>query len=270
MATIGWVWQSRSTNVKLRKKIGNRRTISPPAGYVGKSLTELRTSCGDCPLAAECYGNGSPKLGYGMMCLAATNKQSARDFGENNRELKPGGRYSIKNSLDKLQPGVKITRFAIWGESAAIPRKQYHAAVKAFRARGISILNYTHQWRKWANRAMKTSAMASCESPKQADDAVAVGWVPAMICDHDAAEKGNLPLYVKTAAGRKLIVCPGQRAEISCNDCKLCDPSNKFWARQTVYVGIALARHFRLTRDKLAKAAEKWNGWKLPRWAVKK
>lgn len=80
------------------------------------------------------------------------------------------------------------------------------------------VFTYTHAWRdiarhEWGN----ISVLASVENLHQAKEAIDAGYAPAVTVAHHPADG---KAYYKD--GVKVIPCPQQTKEITCDNCRLC------------------------------------------------
>ena len=239
--STGWSWISQSTN----KKTGNI-----PTAYIGQSIQEARATCSGCALLEgvprasggklRCYAwQGSPKLGFGSMSLKATSGKSAKDM-TGTPALEPGGRYSIEYAIENKHHSARAARLGALGDPSRVKRTIFKAGLKRLRAAGLSVLGYTHFWLDKRNRSLRGSLMASCDTVKQADDALALGWKPAAIIDYDPGPNVSI---VMTPGDARLLVCPAmRRSSTTCNDCRMCDPQHAVWKADKIQ-GIAFPDH---------------------------
>lgn len=240
--STGWSWISQSTN----KKTGNI-----PTAYIGHSSKEAKATCSGCPLLEgiprasggklRCYAwQGTSKLGFGSMSLAATGGKSAKDMA-GTPALEPGGRYSIDYAISHRHPRARCARLGALGDPSRVRRHIFKSGVKLLRAAGLAVLGYTHFWRgERRNQGLRTDLMASCDTVAQADDALARGWIPAAIVDYDPGPGVSIVL---TPGGARLLVCPAmRRSSTTCNDCRMCDPQHAVWQAGKIH-GIAFPDH---------------------------
>ena len=250
-APISFLWQTRPTNAK---------TGVIPTAYVGHSYDDAKASCVGCAIRAKCYAYaGTPKMGMMSMVKAAAGKPFSSAAGT--PAVAPGGRYSLSGALAARKSTARATRLGAIGDPSRVGKREFHSAVKTIRALGLRVLGYTHFWREYRNRGLRGSLMASCDTLGQADDALASGWRPAAITemkvycpDGSKLPLSSIPKTFETPAGETLVTCPAQRKghdRITCNECRLCDPSHPFWARAKA-IGVAF-----LDMAKPRKAAAK-------------
>ena len=230
---LSFLWQSKPRN---------KKTGAIPTAYVGFSYDEALDSCSGCPLLSthkggtgektRCYAHaGSVKMGMMSMTNAATGEP--RKSAEGSDAVLPGGRYSLEHAMDvarsdKRKKKPRAARLGAIGDPSRVGKEEFHKTVKTIRGNGLSVLGYTHFHREYKNRGLKRDLMASCDTLAQADDAVSRGWVPAAILPADTQET-----VVRSDAGNRMLICPAQRSKrVTCDDCRLCDPSGKFWERE--------------------------------------
>ncbi len=232
----------------------NAKTGSIPTAYCGQSLRDMKATCEGCALLnrtrigndddadefAQCYSwNGTPTIGFMSMARAATADRSNHNM-KRTAGVKAGGRYSLSNALAKRRSSARAARIGALGDPSGVERKSLWSAVRAVRKAGLSVLSYTHMWRAWRNRGLKTCCLASCESTSQADHAIAEGWIPAAIVPSSAWSGEST---VTTPGGASLVVCPAQRRDATtCNDCRFCDPAAPIWRAGKVK-GVAFVNH---------------------------
>ena len=242
-AAVGWTWISRASNLK---------TGPIPTAYVGQTIQEAKDSCSGCALLegiprengkghTKCYAwQGTSKLGFGSMSLKATSGKSSKDM-TGTPALEPGGRYSIEFAISNRHPRARAARLGALGDPSRVRRRIFKSGVKRLRAAGLAVLGYTHFWRgKRRNQGLRTDLMASCDNIGQADDALALGWKPAAIVDYDPGPNVSI---VVTPGGARLLVCPAMRKKrITCDDCRMCDPSAAVWQAGKIH-GIAFPDH---------------------------
>lgn len=110
-------------------------------------------------------------------------------------------------------------------------------AAGRWRARGGgSVWTFTHNWRSIPRAAFGSiSALASVETPAQADQALAAGYAPALVVSE--FPRGRKAF---TTGGVKLVPCPAESGERTCVECRLCFDDKVLAARGT---GIAFKAH---------------------------
>ena len=127
----------------------------------------------------------------------------------------------------------RVVRIGSYGDPAAIPARHWRALIR--RAAGHT--GYTHQWRQWFARGLRSIVMASADSASDRDMARAMGWRTFRVRTADE------PLAARE------IVCPaspegGDRRQ--CITCQACDgaPRGATQASVAIIVHGAMARHF--------------------------
>lgn len=209
----------------------NSKTGPVPTAYVGTNPDEARASCQGCPMLGDrtCYAwAGTPRMAFGVIAQM--------------RRADPA-RYSLGAVMARLarrrRGRARVIRLGALGDPARARRRDIREAISAARTHGMTVLGYTHAWRTIKARDMREILMSSCDTPGQADDALAVGWRPAAIIP--AAPEG--PIYT-TPGGARLLVCPAQRRpdRMTCNRCAMCSPSAPVWTAGRID-GIAFIPH---------------------------
>jgi hypothetical protein len=218
MMDLEIVWVTRPSN---------RKTGEIPTGYIGTSRAEAWDSCEGCALRGNgCYAwAGTPLMGF------ASALRGRREVPY---------RYTIEGALSLRSKLARAIRFGALGDPSAASSKTLRKASKLARSAGLAVLGYTHHWRRVSKQTLRTMLMASCDNVAQADVAISQGWKPAAIVPQFSAN----PRGESTPLGARLLRCPAQKTKtVTCNDCRLCDPQNPYWEKQTSYVGIAFQDH---------------------------
>ena len=127
----------------------------------------------------------------------------------------------------------RVVRIGSYGDPAAIPARHWRVLIR--RAAGHT--GYTHQWRQWFARGLRSIVMASADSAQDRDMARAMGWRTFRVRTADE------PLAARE------IVCPaspegGDRRQ--CITCQACDGAPRGAAQASVAIIVhgAMARHF--------------------------
>jgi hypothetical protein len=192
----------------------NRKTGAIPSAYVGDTVEGAWKSCEGCALRDD------------RTCYAWTGLNGMRFKGA----VVPGAkkdpkRYTLSAVLARLKDVVYAARIGVLGDPSRARRSELRTAIAHLRRRGIAVLGYTHFWRDPANQDLRGDLMASCDSPEQADEALALGWRPATV----------LPWWhvgprFLTPEGAPGVVCPAQTKEkVTCESCRMCDPQHAVW-----------------------------------------
>ena len=87
------------------------------------------------------------------------------------------------------------------------------------------MIGYTHFWRRpHAAKLWKGTLMASCDTMKDFKDAVRLGWKATIVVPETFATRTKVKVGSKE---HTILVCPAQTSngKITCNDCRLCNPS---------------------------------------------
>ena len=186
--------------------------------WVGRSREESKASCKGCALLAppagepRCYAHGgTPAMGHSSMIRAA----------------KRGTMYTLKRAIALAPRSVKMARFGVIGDPAALPDAYLAKAERIIRRHGMDVVGYTHHWRA-AGKRLAGRLMASCDRLEEVDEAIAAGYRAAVVLPHDHASR-----RFTTPAGHKGIVCPAIMSDrVTCNTCRLCD-----WSKSGPVIG---------------------------------
>lgn len=206
---------SRPTEIWIHR-VRNTTTGDVPTLYVGASPQETRASCelAECSLLPQ--SAGGPAGPGDVQCYAWCGTPRIA-LSQAQKRVSSGGDASLARALELRNPTATIARLGAIGEPYALGASRLRAIDKAIRAEGLGIVSYTHAWRK--ARWMRRYALASCETPEQADMATARGFRVALIVASNSRAKTR-----KTPAGHRAILCPAKQGLTVCNDCGLCDP----------------------------------------------
>lgn len=106
----------------------------------------------------------------------------------------------------------------------------------------VTIIAYTHAWRRLSPDLFDFVVNASCETADDVDKARANGWQAVLVLADD-----DDPLIGARVADKRVIVCPEQRSDrVNCANCGLCAKE-----RPTVVGFIAHGARRRLLGDKI-------------------
>ena len=189
----------------------NSKTGNVPTITVGGTREEAYQSCADsgCPKLTDntCYAwNGTPLFA----AISRWKSRAKRVATDTTHELR---------RLDDRSARARMVRLADIGDPGALHVAIRDQIVAAVRGRGLSLIGYTHAWRKatdWMGQIM-----ASTDTLAEADEAVAMGWRATTIVPWD--HTGH---RFDTPAGNRAVVCPAQVSKkVVCNTCRLCDGS---------------------------------------------
>jgi len=165
------------------------------------------TSCPNtCPLFGQgCYAENH--IGG-----SASLKQRADTYGKDSLDavyalavsIPKGGTLRLNVSGDFLGEDGRLDRdYAAACNSLAITRPD------------VTIIAYTHAWRKLSPKDFDFTVNASCDTPADVADAIAAGWATSVV------EPGHI-FDGQTIGGRRVITCPNVTRGVQCIDCKLC------------------------------------------------
>jgi len=183
----------------------------------------------DVSICGDCVHRGDKLAGRARTCYVEVSKSVTSVFSAWTR-----GAYPLMSPTDgaRMLAG-RAVRIGSYGDPAAIPSRHWRALIR--RAAGHT--GYTHQWRQWFARGLRTMVMASADSASDRDTARAMGWRTFRVRAADES------------LGAREIVCPaspegGDRRQ--CISCKACDgaPRGAGQASVAIIVHGAMARHF--------------------------
>lgn len=189
----------------------NRKTGSIPTAYAGGNTEEIRKTCNGCAL-----------LGNGCYAWASVSRGLPALFESKERNPE---RYKMRRAVDHRRRDAKMARIGAIGDPARVNRRELRAAIAYIRKQELSVVGYTHFWRNEPrNGVLKHSLMASCNNVEETTEAFELGWRPAVVLPWDHEGK-----FFEMPGHRRGLVCPAQTKGVTCNDCRLCDPSHKVW-----------------------------------------
>lgn len=204
------LWTARSNN---------KKTGDIPTGWVGEKKEETAASCKGCQMFKNTPNEKYSCYAWRGMVHTGLNRV------QTTAAARPDD-YSLKVALAKRAKTAKAVRLGSIGDPGAIPIKLMRSYAKYIRSQGLSILCYTHRWRKLSAAWYKLS-MASCDTVEQVDEAASKGWRTTVIVPSSFI---NVKRF-KTPQGRDVVIYPAMRAAhlgvkaITCNECRLCDAS---------------------------------------------
>lgn len=208
----GLLWVARTPN---------RKTGDMPSAYVGETVAECRDSCAGCALLDRlCYA-------WKGLANVSLHRLEAR------RQQRPG-HYTVEHALAHRARTARAVRIGAMGDPARANRWELRQAAKGCRARGLVVLSYTHFWREAPD--LKDLCLASTDGPAEAAEAIDAGWVATTILpwDHDEACG---PTFTTPNGRYRGFVCPAQtKADVTCNDCRMCSPQHPVWQAGKVHM----------------------------------
>ncbi len=216
----------------------NEKTGRIPSAYVGHTKGEAHATCQGCALyGTACYAwAGRVAISFGNLVLRAKAHPE---------------RYTFDYVMTARHKETQAIRLGALGDPGRADPAEVESVVTLARARGLSVLAYTHFWRERDTQHMRTIAMASCEDERGADDALAAGWRPAMLLPwtHEGTTF-DLP------SGAKGVVCPAQTKDaVTCNTCRMCTPEHSVWKAGKVQA-IGFLDHSRAARREAHRASK--------------
>jgi len=214
----------REESVLYVERSNNKKTDDMPQQIIGATKEESIGTCQGCPLWKDrtCYSQ------CGI---------SAIGFNETRKAVARGKDKSVRNALKRRNKRARYGRFGSIGDPGSIAEDVYFDHDTQFRAEGLGVLSYTHQWHWQHASFLKGKALASCDNWKDVVDSTNDGWRAAIHVDKDknAIFNGKTILEAPQGEidGKKYFLCPAQRKEFLggreafCNDCGLCDGEKK-------------------------------------------
>lgn len=183
----------RSENVKL--------------GNVSATYASQASCPSDCPfLNSGCYAEAG-YVGIQTRRLNASTVSASIKIAKAEAE-----------AIDKLS-GRRPLRLHVVGDARTnTAARILSAAAKRYTARlGRRVWTYTHAWRRVLRKSWgRISVLASCESIKDAKQAMRAGYAAAIV----------VPKFAKDSAypadGIKILPCPAQTRGVTCDKCQLC------------------------------------------------
>lgn len=219
--------QHKSSNDKLsrvsRKPHPNGRYQTfPQAPYVASTYTSIKATCPD---TCVFKGNGCyPQVGNSARIVQMLDEAAVGWEGEAVNRLEA---ELLDNSWRKGVPqdgarGGRDGRLHVAGDTATpAAARALGQAVDGLLVRGAgSWWTYTHRWREISPADFgPISALASCETPLQLEEAIDLGWFPAItVVDY----RGKKAYDVPELPGVKIVPCPAQTHGTKCIECRLC------------------------------------------------
>lgn len=201
----------------------NRKTGIIPSAYIGGSVPDTWESCEGCALREDgtCYAwSGLNAVKFQSDHVPRYHRQPEHFT------LSAALARLAKLIKAKAATAAKAARIGVLGDPSRADRRELRKAISKLREIGFAVLGYTHFWRESEVQPLRGELMASCDNLKQADEALAKGWRPAVV----------LPWYHEgnrfdTPGGAPGVVCPAQTKDpVTCNSCRMCDPKHPVWA----------------------------------------
>ena len=186
----------------------------------------------DASICGDCVHRGDKSAGRARTCYVDVAKSVQSVFSAWIRGAYP----SVAPSDGARMVAGRVVRIGSYGDPAAIPARHWKTLIR--RAAGHT--GYTHQWRQWFARGLRSIVMASADSALDRDTARAIGWRTFRVRSADEA-----------LAPRE-IICPasdegGNRRQ--CITCQACDGAARGPAQASVAIIVhgVMARHFAAT-----------------------
>lgn len=222
--------QERSSNRKLapcdlvhvRDSMGNPRIRPTPTGpYCASTYVSIAATC---PTSCTFRDNGCyAQAGASHLTMGALDRAGRRTTGLDVTLAEAA-------KLDSLWPGGvpqdghrggRDLRLHVGGDtSCKTGARALAESVARLQARGLGAAwSYTHAWRTIPRAAFgPISVLASCETPADAVEAMAMGYAPAVTVEEFPSRRA-----FRYARGLKAIPCPFERGgDTTCVRCRLC------------------------------------------------
>ncbi len=178
-----------------------------------------QASCPDCPLReAGCYAERGP-LAYLTRRLAASPAASPAAIAR-----------AEARAIDGLT-GDRPLRLHVVGDcrTQAAAKIVSAACARYSASGGRPAWTYTHAWRAVPRPAWgEVSVLASCETPWQAERAMAKGYAAALVVDRYRSESAY------DLGGLRVVPCPYQTRGVTCRECRLCWDDRRLLERRLV------------------------------------
>lgn len=223
------LWLATTSNIK---------TGPVPTAYIGTTVDEVRESCQGCPL-----------LDCGCYAWAGLNRVAMHRHEEGYKENPE--RYLLSNVLKRVRKQARFARLGAMGDPAHADRRQLRADLHKLERAGLATISYTHFWRHKYAEDLRDVCMASCETAEEAEEALDMGWRPAMILPWDHHHSSGPRFYLspqedEVAQG---LVCPAQTKEaVTCNSCQLCRVDHPAWSAGKIHA-IGFLEHSRRSQN---------------------
>lgn len=205
-------------------KSANEKTGNVPQIMIGATRAESIASCAavECPLLHKKHGGKGGRLcgdadgaqvlsacysqsGTGAIAHASAIRKAERTRGtpESNEGL-PG----LRLALLRRAMEARIVRLGTIGDPASLERNVLFQMFDMVEAAGLKMIGYTHGWKTSPNALsvefMKKRVMASCDTLKDVDEAVALGWQAAVTLPASTPVDAR----PRTPLGAPVVICP--------------------------------------------------------------
>ena len=183
----------------------------------------------DVSICGDCAHRGDKQTKRARTCYVDVAKSVQSVFAAWIRGAYP----SVAPSDGARIVAGRIVRIGSYGDPAAIPARHWKSLIR--RAAGHT--GYSHQWRQWFARGLRSIVMASADSASDRDTARAMGWRTFRVRTADE------PLAARE------IMCPASDEagfKRQCITCKACDGAARGSVQASVAIVVhgAMARHF--------------------------
>ena len=183
----------------------------------------------DASICGDCAHRGDKQAKRARTCYVDVAKSVQSVFSAWIRGAYP----SVAPSDGARIVAGRVVRIGSYGDPAAIPARHWKSLIR--RAAGHT--GYSHQWRQWFARGLRSIVMASADSASDRDTARAMGWRTFRVRTADE------PLAARE------IMCPASDEagfKRQCITCKACDGAARGSVQASVAIVVhgAMARHF--------------------------
>lgn len=199
--------------------------------------------CVDCPMRGDgCYAQHG-MVGMHVRKLDAAAREAHASPVRTARQEAAG--------IDGLRARGQALRIHTSGDCPTTETARIvSAAARRFGARGGGASwSYTHAWRRVARSAWRgVSVLASCETAADVRLARRRGYAPAVVVPTFPSERA----WIDGETGTRMIPCPAQTRDVTCEQCRLCWRADELYARNA---GVAFEAHGSAKRKAAAAVA---------------
>lgn len=234
---------ANSKLAKIRSEFdrrGRARPIPIPP-YVAATYVSIQATC---PEGCFFKDNGCyPQTGFTGWMVKKLDEELTPEMVSRGTQVIENEAQLIESTLlpnDGAGPGGgRDLRLHVSGEvTGPWAARRLGEAAETWRKNGNGLVwTYTHRWKEllpWEFGSI--SALASCETEGDIQQALDEGWVPAVVVQRFPSDKAF------RMARHDFIPCPAQTRDVPCVDCRLCMDSAKL---HKLGKGIAFEAHGR-------------------------
>jgi hypothetical protein len=196
----------------------NRKTGDIPQIIIGQEEEETVASCKavGCNLRPKKYGGDGGCYAYkGLTLYGLRSAIKAKRYAGLDGLKHALALRRLKDSRRRKREPARAVRLGMIGDPAGLPPDYLELLLDICNSAAYPVIAYTHGWRDRFDLAEEIRA--SCDSPAEADEAVAAGWKATCIVDKETER------VTYTPEGHKVVVCPAQLSDsVTCNTCRQC------------------------------------------------